>query len=91
MDVVSVITGFAIPGLLIPVDGNQEYVNPAVGNEPTGALLPEQMDTLFPAFATGKGLVVTTTVSEFIQPFKVVFKMYVVDCGDPVPLVTVTG
>ena len=72
---VSEITGFEMLPLLNPVAGVHVYVYPAVGKLPKGALVPEQIETLLPAFATGKGLVVTTIVSLFVHPFKEVVKM----------------
>ena len=69
------ITGFEMLPLFNPAAGIHVYVYPVVGKLPKGALVPEQIETLLPALATGNGLVVITIVSLLEQPFKVVVKM----------------
>jgi hypothetical protein len=62
-------TGFAMFALLNPVDGDQEYV--AFGAEDVANKLvdvPEQMETLFPAFTVGIGFTLTVTLAVAEHP-----------------------
>ena len=58
--------------LLNPVAGDQEYV--ALGAEDVAIKLvdvPEQMDTLFPAFAVGAGFTFTVILAVAVHPLAV--------------------
>ena len=64
-----VAAGFAMFGLLKPVEGLQLYVVPPLAF--SVVLLPEQMDTGDPALATGVGFTVMVTAAVAEQPLVV--------------------
>ena len=57
---------------LNPVAGVQEYVSPETDAAPINTLLPLHMDTSFPAFADGRGLIVTVTEFDLLHPVAII-------------------